>query len=399
MPTQPSSTAWPALPLEEWQDTYATLHMWLQIVGKIRLVQSPWLNHSWHVTSYVTASGLTTSPIPYGDRTFQLDFDFMDHQLIVQTSDGPNGHVLLRPQSVAAFYANLMAEMSRLGLHVKIKRKPNEVEDAIRFDQDETHRAYDGEYANRFWRILVQTDRILKDFRARFAGKASPVHLFWGGADLAVTRFSGPAGADASGWHSQPGGLGDPGSVLARGQQLRILARQRCGRVSGVLFVRLSRTGRVCRRSRAAGGCLLQQRLSRVHPSVRCRSPVTVAGRLRCSSSCRPLTMPQLISLAGIVRPWNGGSIRGRRRGLGASRLVGLAAADIALVRVGPFGPPGLGLPPSRRILRPHARRSCLIQRAVSERSQARSESRSERSERLPRRASEESHEGRSPES
>ncbi len=200
MPNHPSSSAWPPLPLEEWADTFATLHMWLQIVGKIRLVQSPWLNHSWHVTSYVTASGLTTSPIPYGDRTFQLDFDFMDHQLIVQTSDGPNGHVLLRPQSVAAFYANLMAEMSRLGLHVTIKRKPNEVADPIRFDQDETHRAYDGEYANRFWRILVQADRILKDFRARFAGKASPVHFFWGGSDLAVTRFSGrPAPAHPGG--------------------------------------------------------------------------------------------------------------------------------------------------------------------------------------------------------
>ena len=189
VPSRPE--AWPSLPLEAWKDTYATLHMWTQIVGKVRLARSPWTNHSWHVTLYVTARGLTTSPVPYGVRTFQIDFDFISHQLTVQSSDGLSGRVVLQPQSVATFYASLMAEMERLDLHVDINRTPNEVADPIPFEEDETHRAYDAEYANRFWRILVQADRIFKEFRARFTGKCSPVHFFWGAPDLAVTRFSG----------------------------------------------------------------------------------------------------------------------------------------------------------------------------------------------------------------
>jgi len=191
MSTSPRPEAWPALPLDAWKDTYATLHMWTQIVGKVRLVQSPWLNHCWHVTLYVTARGLTTSPVPYGDRTFQIDFDFIDHQLTVLSSDGGSGRVALRPMSVAAFYASLMAEMQKLELRVDINLKPNEVADPIRFDRDQTHCSYDGEFANRFWRTLVQADRIFKEFRAGFVGKCSPVHFFWGAPDLAVTRFSG----------------------------------------------------------------------------------------------------------------------------------------------------------------------------------------------------------------
>jgi hypothetical protein len=191
MTALPRSEAWPTLPLEAWSDTYATLHMWTQIVGKVRLAQSPWMNHSWHVTLYVTARGLTTSPVPYGDRTFQIDFDFVDHQLTVRSSDGRSSRLELQPMSVATFYTSLMAEMEKLELRVHINRTPNEVPDPIPFDQDETHRAYDREYANRFWRILVQADRIFKDFRARFVGKCSPVHFFWGAPDLAVTRFSG----------------------------------------------------------------------------------------------------------------------------------------------------------------------------------------------------------------
>jgi hypothetical protein len=183
--------AWPSLPLEDWADTCATLHLWTQIVGKIRLTQSPWVNHSWHVTLYVTSTGLTTSPIPYGVRTFQIDFDFINHQLAIRASDGRVAGLSLEPQSVAAFYRRLMDEMGRLDLHVDIYRKPNEVPDPIRFDQDDSHKAYDHEYANRFWRTLVQADRILKEFRAPFIGKCSPVHLFWGALDLAVTRFSG----------------------------------------------------------------------------------------------------------------------------------------------------------------------------------------------------------------
>ncbi len=185
------SQVWPSLPLDAWSDTYATLHLWTQIVGKIRLVQSPWTNHSWHVTLYVTARGLSTSPIPYGVRTFQIDFDFIAHRVVVQTNAGATAEFPLQAESVAAFYRRLMGEMAGLDLRVDIHRRPNEVADPIRFDEDETHRAYDPEYANRFWRALVQADRIFKAFRARFIGKCSPVHFFWGAPDLAVTRFSG----------------------------------------------------------------------------------------------------------------------------------------------------------------------------------------------------------------
>ena len=182
---------WPGLPLDAWNETFATLHMWTQVVGKIRLVQSPWTNHSWHVTLYVTARGLSTSPIPYGSRSFEIEFDFISHALTIQASDGRTASVPLEPQSVATFYSRVMKEMAGLDLQVHIRTKPNEVPEAIPFDRDETHRAYDREYAFRFWRVLVQTDRVLKTFRARFTGKCSPVHFFWGGADLAVTRFSG----------------------------------------------------------------------------------------------------------------------------------------------------------------------------------------------------------------
>jgi len=191
MTTLSKLETWPTLPLEAWSETYATLHMWTQIVGKIKLAQSPWMNHSWQTTLYVTTRGLTTSPIPYGNLTFEIDFNFIDHRLTVQSSDGRTAHIALKAQSVAAFYTTLMEEMSKLNLHVNINRKPNEVPEPIRFDQDETHCAYDAEYANRFWRILVQADRIFKEFRGRFIGKCSPVHFFWGAPDLAVTRFSG----------------------------------------------------------------------------------------------------------------------------------------------------------------------------------------------------------------
>jgi hypothetical protein len=185
------SEAWPSLALEDWSDTCATLHLWTQIVGKIRLAKSPWVNHSWHVTLYVTTRGLTTSPIPYGMRTFQIDFDFISQQVTIQSSEGGVGHVPLQPQSVAVFYRRLMEEMEKLDLHVQIHKKPNELPEPIAFDQDQTHTAYDQQYANRFWRVLVQADRVFKQFRARFIGKCSPVHFFWGAPDLAVTRFSG----------------------------------------------------------------------------------------------------------------------------------------------------------------------------------------------------------------
>jgi hypothetical protein len=187
----PETGPWPSLPLEAWSDTCATLHLWTQIVGKIRLAQSPRVNHSWSVTLYVTTRGLTTSPVPYGTRSFRVDFDFVDHRLLIQSSDGGVGAVALRPQSVASFYRQLWNELGKLDLHVKISATPNEVEDPIPFEKDERHASYDPDYANRFWRVMMQSDRVFKRFRARFIGKCSPVHFFWGAADLAVTRFSG----------------------------------------------------------------------------------------------------------------------------------------------------------------------------------------------------------------
>jgi hypothetical protein len=182
---------WPSLPLKDWQDTYSTLHMWTQIVGKIRLTQTPLINHWWNTTLYVTSRGLTTSPIPYGHRTFQIDFDFLDHRLRICANDGATSSLTLAPRSVADFYEELMGTLRSMGLEVQIHTKPDEVGDRIPFPEDHQHASYDAEYANRFWRILVQTDRVFKRFRSRFIGKCSPVHFFWGSFDLAVTRFSG----------------------------------------------------------------------------------------------------------------------------------------------------------------------------------------------------------------
>jgi uncharacterized protein DUF5996 len=185
------SGIWPDLPYEAWRDTCMTLHLWMQIVGKIRLAQTPWINHSWHATSYLTARGLTTSPIPYEDRCFQIDFDFIDHALVIQASDGATRRLALVAQPVAEFHSSVLAALANLGLHIQIHGAPNEIPDAIPFAQDLTHGAYDAEYAQRFWRVLVQVDRVFKRFRTGYLGKASPVHFFWGSFDLAVTRFSG----------------------------------------------------------------------------------------------------------------------------------------------------------------------------------------------------------------
>jgi hypothetical protein len=194
------TAVWPSLPLAAWHDTYATLHMWTQIVGKIRLALSPPVNHWWHVTLYVTSRGLTTSPIPYGSRTFTMEFDFLAHHLRITTSEGGIHTMALAPRAVADFYHELMALLRTLGIEVVIRAIPDEVEHPIPFADDYTHAAYDAAYAQRFWRILVQADRVLQVFRARFLGKCSPVHFFWGACDLAVTRFSGrraPALPDA----------------------------------------------------------------------------------------------------------------------------------------------------------------------------------------------------------
>ncbi len=182
---------WPELPYADWKETVATLHRWTQIVGKIRLRQTRWINHSWHVTLRVTPRGLGTGSMPYGERSFQIDFDFLDHVLVVSTCDGESRTLSLKPQTTAVFYAGLMQALRELDLPVTIHGRPNEVLDAIPFDEDEVHAAYDAGAARHFWRVLLQVDRVFRIFRARFAGKCSPVHFFWGSFDLAVTRFSG----------------------------------------------------------------------------------------------------------------------------------------------------------------------------------------------------------------
>jgi len=191
---------WPQLNYSDWKETCVTLHMWTQIVGKIRLVQTPWINHSWHVTLYLTARGLTTSPIPHGTDTFEIRFDFIDHRLRILKSDGAEESIELKPRSVADFYKTVMVALDELKLAVKIDVLPNEIPDPIPFDKDDQHRSYDREHANQFWRVLAQTDRVFQQFRSRFCGKCSPVHFFWGSFDLAVTRFSGrPAPAHPGG--------------------------------------------------------------------------------------------------------------------------------------------------------------------------------------------------------
>ena len=187
----PMTPLWPELKYEAWQDTRATLHLWTQIVGKIRLMQTPWLNHSWHVPLYVNSRGLTTSLMAHGPRCFDIQFDFLEHTLDIRVSDGGVRRLALQSQSVADFYAAVMAALRDLGVAVAINDKPCEIASAIPFSADRVHAAYDPVYARRFWQVLLQTDRALKKFRTGFLGKCSPVHFFWGSFDLAVTRFSG----------------------------------------------------------------------------------------------------------------------------------------------------------------------------------------------------------------
>jgi hypothetical protein len=187
----PIHSSWPELPVDAWQDTYATLHMWTQIVGKVRLALSPRINHWWEVPLYVNARGLTTSAIPYGDGVFEIQFDFIEHKLDIWTSWGMSQSLPLKPQSVASFYAAFMSALSALGIKVKIWSMPVEIPNPIRFESDTLHASYDPEYAHRFWQILVLCQNVFQEFRAGFIGKDSPVHFFWGSFDLCVTRFSG----------------------------------------------------------------------------------------------------------------------------------------------------------------------------------------------------------------
>ncbi len=190
-PSDLSHGLWPELPLEAWQDTYATLHMWTQIVGKVRLALSPRINHWWEVALYVNARGLTTSAIPCNGGNFEIQFDFIDHKLIIQTSWGSSKTLALKPRSVADFYAEFTSALQSLGIAVKIWPMPQEVPNPVRFDRDTQHASYDPEYAHRFWQILIVCDNTFQEFRAGFIGKDSPVHFFWGSFDLCVTRFSG----------------------------------------------------------------------------------------------------------------------------------------------------------------------------------------------------------------
>jgi hypothetical protein len=187
----PTVEVWPALPQAAWSDTCATLQLWMQVVGKIRMALTPPLNHCWNVTLYPTVCGLTTGPMPHGSLMLQIDFDFLAHTLVAETSDGTRRIIPLKPMTVAVFYAQLMAALHALGVPVRIWKMPCEVLNPIAFDQDHAHKAYDPEFAQRFWRVLLQTTRVITQFRARFRGKVSPVHLFWGALDLACTRFSG----------------------------------------------------------------------------------------------------------------------------------------------------------------------------------------------------------------
>jgi Family of unknown function (DUF5996) len=183
--------SWPALSLDAWEDTRDTLHMWTQIVGKVRLALTPLLNHWWEVPLYISARGLTTSAIPYHQGVFDVEFDFIDHNLVIRTSEGSTKTFPLKAQSVADFYKDFMAALKSLGIEVSIWHMPVEVPNPIAFDQDTKHASYDPEYVTRFWRILVLVDSIFREFRSGFIGKSSPVHFFWGSFDLAVTRFSG----------------------------------------------------------------------------------------------------------------------------------------------------------------------------------------------------------------
>jgi hypothetical protein len=189
--TQHQNTAWPSLRVDDWVPTRDTLHMWAQIVGKIRLAHSPMVNHWWQVTSYVTPRGLTTSTIPHGTEAFDIEFDFIDHLLLIRSSTGATRTVRLEPKSVAEFYSQTMRALDELGFPTRIQSQPNEVDFAPRFAEDVEHASYDPDAANLFWRQLLQANRVLGQFRSRFMGKASPVHFFWGAMDLACTRFSG----------------------------------------------------------------------------------------------------------------------------------------------------------------------------------------------------------------
>ena len=267
MPANPDR--WPELPADAWRETRATLHLMTQIVGKIRLALTPWQNHSWHVPLYVSTRGLTTSPIPDRGRTFQIDFDFLDHVLWIRTSDGHYRQVMLRPVPVAEFYDETMSALEQLGIEVAIRTTPNEIVDAIPFDKDKVHASYDADYVRRFWHVLVSSDEVFKRFRTGFLGKVSPVHFFWGSFDLASRAFPGAA------------------------------------------------------RRRVRAGCRTCRTLSRARPiRMKCRAPAS--GRAAAASTTRPRSTPTPIP-ARTALPKRASRRRkraGRRRSANSSCLM-----------------------------------------------------------------------------
>ena len=293
---------WPELPWRDWEPTISTLHMWLQIVGKVRLALAPPLNHWWHVPLYVTARGLTTSPIPYGDGEFQVDFDFVEHRLCVTDADRAPFTMALEPLSVARFYREFLAGLRSRGVDVAIWPHPVEVADAIPFEQDERHAAYDPAHAQLLWRALVQVDRVLKRFQTGFVGKASPVHLFWGGFDLATTRYSGrPAPRHPGGVPELPG-LGDGGGRVAPERDRRLVAAER--RRPVVLLVRLPGAKGLRGRHRSSGSGVLRRSPRRV--------PVAVRRDPHGSRSGRGCPGIPALDLRGGCRPRRVGSSRPR---------------------------------------------------------------------------------------
>ena len=282
IPERTRSQDWPELPFKAWSDTAATLHMWMQVIGKIRLVRTPWINHSWHVPFYVTARGLGTSLIPYDGRAFSVEFDLLDHRLVIQVTDGGRQTVALESRTVADFYRGVIAMLATLGIEIRIRTMPCEVPDAIPFEQDIAHQRYDPEFATRFWLALVQIDRVFKVFRARFSGKCSPVHFFWGSFDLAVTRFSGREAPP------HPGGMPHVADWVAREaysarvEQRRFLARRRFHRLPVLLFLCVSRAARFRGGAGRSGGGILIRRNS----ASSCFPTTTCVRRRRRTTRC-----------------------------------------------------------------------------------------------------------------
>ena len=299
--TAQTAQAWPELRVQGWTATRDTLHMWTQIVGKIRLAHAPLVNHWWNVTLYVSARGLTTSAIPYGTRVFDIEFDFIDHQLCIRTDDGGIRQIALEPKSVADFYAQVMQALGELGIETQIQARPNEVDPAIPFAEDHTHASYDAEAAYQFWRQLVQADRVMNQFRAHFSGKVSPVHFFWGAIDLACTRFSGHTAP------THPGGAPNCGDwVMEEGYSHELSS---CGfwpgagtRARSTPTPIRNRTVSLTTPSAPPRRSTVRRTVSSCCPTRRC-APHRTPTR-RCWSSCTPPTTPRPSAVVGTGPRW-----------------------------------------------------------------------------------------------